>query len=121
MPFFIDDGYTLIGQTSGTSDEGIEMPVVNFSYRPPLASEMTAFRFKVQSAQTAEQVHEARCKFLLARLVSWDVVGKDKKSFPITEAAFDKLPYPIVQDLVIECAKWKIRSQEEAAGNSKGE
>lgn len=118
MPFQLDDGYTLRGETTGKGDAGEPFPVVVFEYRPPLATEMNRFRHMVSSSATAAGVYEARVTFLIARIVSWDIVGADGKTAPITAATLDKLPDPIFLDLLTECCKWKPREQEDAAGNS---
>ena len=118
MPLFIDDGYTLAGTTSGRDDTGQAIPEVVYQYRPPLAAEMVGFRFAIRSAVSGDAVFAVQVKFLLSRLVAWDVVGKDRKPAPLEAATFDALPDRIFTELVDGCATWKPRTQEEAAGNS---
>lgn len=118
MPLRIHDGYTLKGETTGKGNtDGEVMPVVKFDYRPPTAREMSAFRFDLTMAKNGDEQHELRKAFILARLVSWDVELADGKRANVTPEVIDQLPDPILLDIVNESAKWRPKSQEDAAGN----
>lgn len=118
MPLALDDGYTLKGHTTGRDRiDGSPLPVINFEYRPPRATEMSDFRFRMASATSGEEQHKIRVGFICSRLVKWDV-EKDGKPVPVSPEYVDPLPDPFVLDLVDESAKWKPRPQEEAVKNS---
>ena len=118
MALRLHDGYTLKGQTSGTGNtEGEVLPVVKFEYRPPLAREISQFRYDMTMAKNGDEQHDLRRAFVLARLVVWDVELSDGKRANVTADVIDQLPDPILLDIVAESMKWRPRPQEDAAGN----
>lgn len=113
MPLKLEDGYTLSGRTTGNGNYGEPQPVVCFEYRPPTPRELSAFRYALSTAASGEGQHDTRVAYLLKRLVSWDVLGLDDKPTPITSAALDRVPDPILQDLVNESSKWRPKGTPE--------
>lgn len=116
MALRIDDGYTIHSQTSPLAKDGSQLPVVRFTYRPPLAGDLSRFRWEVQTAPTAEAWFTARCNFLAERLVSWDVLLGNTIA-PITAVNLAAIPDEIFGQLIDGVCVWKPRTQEAAAGN----
>lgn len=117
MPLSLQDGYTLKGETTGRDLDGSPLPVVSFTYRPPVGKELSAYRYEFNAATDGGQQHAARVKFLLARIVTWNVELEPGKPANVTAETLDKVPDSILLDLVNEAAKWKPKPQEGAAGN----
>ncbi len=114
----VEDGYTLRGETSGKGNtDGEEMPVVKFEYRPATGRDMASFRYSMASAISGDAQHDLRRAFIIAHVVSWDVVTADGAAAKIVARVIDLLPDPVLLDIVNECTRWKPRPQEEAAKN----
>lgn len=124
MAFVIQDGYTLKGQTSGKGYTDADvLPVLQFDYRPPRASEVAQFRMDQAAARTGEELVKVRAAFVAKRLAKWNaqqlVAGSvEPRDVPITAEAIAGLPDEVITDLVAETLKWKPKPTEEAsAGN----
>lgn len=107
MPFAIDDGFTLSGETKPIDGE-----TVKFQYRPALWPALNELRRAVGLATEVEVV----AKFIVDHVMSWDVL-MGKGPAPITADTVRKLPEPILNDMYGTISTWCRQKKADAEGN----
>lgn len=106
MRLSLEDGYTLSDELKPKGPDEIELPTVNFSYRPAMPEAIYAWEFSRERATDGKLQHEIDCQFLCDHLASWDVTKGAQLVAPITLEFVKKLPEPYLVGMIRIVRTW---------------
>lgn len=115
MRLKINDGYTLSATVPEKQPEGgPEVPVVNLEYRPAMPEALYNWKYDSRNATSGTGLLEIDAAFVVAHLVSWDVVVPGDAPSTTKPAAVNvenvrNLPQPYLDGIIAKIATWAAR------------
>lgn len=124
MPLDLDDGYTLPFATAPTLTDpatgdviAANLPVVTGRYRPALFEEIQRYRYALSRAASGAEQAAVIADMIASHVTDWDVRNRGVTAAVDPKVIRERVPEPIVSQLLNVVLTWAPREQEAAEKN----